>query len=180
MTFDDLAAGDRPQLVVAATASLETRTADGTFSLGAETVADGVAGIGGSFEILFSDDTVGDGTEESTGPLAAQNVSVREVEAAVEALSGVGNVTIDVELLEGGEGGRVFTVTWPPGRGNVPALRANGLGLTPTSSDVGDASEVAAAYVDEVRSPSLMAIASVLGGNSNPDIYMWGCDDART
>ncbi len=163
VTFDDLAAGDRPQLVVAETISLETRTTDGIFSLVADTVADGVAAIGGSFEILFADETVGDGTEESTGPLAAQNVSVREVEAAVEALSGVGNVTVDIELLEGGERGRVFTVTWPQGRGNVPALRANGLGLTPTSSDVGDVSEAAAVFVDEVCSSSLM------GGSSIPD-----------
>ena len=152
VTFDDLEAGDRPELVAAATASMETRTADGVFSLGVDTVADGIAAIGGSFEILFGDATAVDGTEESTGPLTAQNVSAREVEAAIEALSGVGDVTVDVELLDGGEGGRVFTVTWPRDRGNVPALRADGSGLTPTLDDVGDISEAAMAFVDEVGS----------------------------
>lgn len=113
-------------------------------------MTDGVAAIGGSFEVSFNA-AVGDGTEESTGPLAAHNVSAREVEAAVEALSGVGDVTVDVELLDGGDGGRVFTVTWPSGRGNVPALRVNGSGLTPTLGDVGGMpSEAAVAYVNEV------------------------------
>lgn len=157
MTFDDLGVGDRPQLVAVANASLETRTTGGSFSLEVDTVTDGVAAIGGSFEVSFSNaGVVGDETEELTGPLAAHNVSAREVEAAVEALSGVGDVTVDVELLDGGDGGRMFTVTWPSGRGNVPALRVNGLGLTPTSGDVGGVpSGAAVAYVNEV---SLMGL----------------------
>lgn len=152
VTFDDLGVGDHPQLVAVANASLETRTTGGSFSLEVDTVTDGVAAIGGSFEASFINaGAVGDETEEFTGPLAAHNVSAREVEAAIEALTGVGDVTVDVELLNGGEGGRVFTVTWPSGRGNVPALRVNGSGLTPTLDDVGGVpSEAAAAYVNEV------------------------------
>lgn len=147
VTFDDLGAGDRPQLVATADASLETRTTSGTLSLEVETLTDGVAGIGGTFEISFD----GDATEESTGPLAAHNVSAREVEAAIEALSGAGDVTVQVELLDGGDGGRVFTVTWPVGRSNVPALRVNGSALTPTVGDVGGVVlEAAVAYVNEV------------------------------
>lgn len=150
VTFDDLGQGNRPELVAAATTSLETRTPDGTFSLGVEPLADGVEAIGGSFEISFTDPA--DTVEESTGPLAAHNVSAREVEAAVEAMSGVGDVAVDVELLDGGEGGRVFTVTWPQSRGNVPALQLDGAGLTPTLADVGGvASEAATAFVDQVR-----------------------------
>lgn len=152
VTFDHLG-GDRPQLVVAATASLETRTTAGTFSLEVDTVTDGAQAIGGSFEITFSDTAAGVLEEESTGPLVAHNVSAREVEAAVEAMSGVGDVSVDVELMDGGDGGRIFTVTWPQGRGNVPALGVNGAGLTPTLSDVGGvASEAAMAFVDQVGS----------------------------
>ncbi|CAM9618643.1 unnamed protein product, partial [Ectocarpus sp. 13 AM-2016] len=53
VTFDDLGAGDRPQLVATADASLKTRTTSGTLSLEVETMTDGVAGIGGTFEISF-------------------------------------------------------------------------------------------------------------------------------
>lgn len=149
VTFDDLGGGDRP-LLVDATASLETRTSGGMFSLKVDPLADGVEAIGGSFEISFTG-AAADDMEESTGPLAAHNVSAREVEAAVEAMSGVGDVTVDVELLDGGDGGRIFTVTWPPSRGDVPALRVDGLGLTPTSSDVGGVrSEAAMAFVNQV------------------------------
>lgn len=151
VTFNDLGVGDRPQLVVDATASLQTRTDGGTFSLEVDTLSDGVEAIGGSFEISFTDAAVENAEEESTGPLAAQNVSAREVEAAVEAMSGVGDVAVDVELLDGGDGGRIFTVTWPRVRGNVPVLGVDGLGLTPTSSGVGGAlPEAAMAFVNQV------------------------------
>lgn len=151
VTFDNLGEGNRQQLVVAATTSLETRTTDGTFSLGVDTLVDGVEAIGGSFEISFTDPAADDGEQESTGPLGVHNVSAREVEAAVEAMSGVGDVTVDVELLEGGDGGRIFTVTWPQSRGDVPALKVDGLGLTPELSDVGGApSEAAMAFVNQV------------------------------
>lgn len=158
MTFDDLGAGDRPQLIAVANASLETRTTGGSFSLGVETMTDGVAAIGGVFDVSFSNEGAEEGaTEEFTGPLAARNVSARELEAAVEALSGVGDVTVDVELLNGGDAGRVFSVTWPSSRGNVPALRVDGSGLTPTLGDVGGVpSEVAVAYVNEVSLIVLM------------------------
>lgn len=72
-----------------------------------------------------------------------------QVEAAIEALIGVGDVTVDVELFDGGDGGRVFTVAWPTWRGDVPMLRVNGSGLTPTADAVG-APEAAVAYVNEV------------------------------
>lgn len=152
VTFDDLEAGDRPQLIAVANVSLETRTTGGSFSLGVETMTDGVAAIGGWFGVSFGDEGAeGDATEEYTGPLAARNVSAREMEVAVEALSGVGDVTVDVELLDGGDAGRVFSVKWPSGRGNVPALRVNGSGLTPTLGDVGGMqSKAAVAYVNEV------------------------------
>lgn len=152
VTFNDLGEGDRPQLIVAATVSLETRTPGGTFSLEVGTLVDGVQAIGGSFEVSFVDPAVDGMVEESTGPLAAHNVSAREVEAAVEAMSGVGDVTVDIELLDGGDGGRIFTVTWPQSRGDVPALQVDGSGLTPTLSDVGGAtSEAAMALLEEVR-----------------------------
>lgn len=152
VTFHNLGQGDRPELVAAATTSLETRTTGGTLSLEVETLANGVEAIGGSFEISFTDPSAGSMVEESTGPLAAHNVSAREVEAAVEAMSGVGDVIVDVELLDGGDGGRKFTVTWPQSQGNVPALQVDRLGLTPTLTDVGGAaSEAATAFVDQVR-----------------------------
>lgn len=151
VTFDDLWVGNQPQLVATANASLATRTADGTLSLEVETVEDGVAGIGGTFEINTGSGVVGSGAEDFTGPLSATNVSAREVEAAIEALSGIGDVAVDVELLDGGDGGRMFTVTWPIGSGNVPALGVNGSGLTPTVHEVGGVNSAAAvAYVNEV------------------------------
>lgn len=77
-----------------------------------------------------------------------------QVEAAIEALTGVGDVTVDVELLDEGDGGRVFTVAWPTWRGDVPLLRVNGSGLTPAADAVG-ASEAAVAYVNEVSGTEL-------------------------
>ncbi|CAM9254235.1 unnamed protein product, partial [Hapterophycus canaliculatus] len=94
VTFDDLSVGDRPQLVATANASLETRTAGGTLSLEVDTVEDGVAGIGGTFEIYSGSAVTGSGAEDFTGPLTAKNVSAREVEVAVEALYGIGDVAV--------------------------------------------------------------------------------------
>lgn len=147
VTFDDLSAGDRPELVVTANASLETRAVGGVFSLGVETVIDGVQSIGGTFEIATN---IGfnEAGAEFTGALS-YDISARELEAAIEALVGVGDVTVDVELLHGGDGGRIFSVEWPVDQGNVPMLRVNGSGLTPTIGDVG-VSEAAIAYVNEV------------------------------
>lgn len=169
VTFDDLAAGDRPQMVAIANASLETRAAGGVLSLDVETVTDGVESIGGAFEIEFNEA----GNEEGaklTGPLS-YDVSAREVEVAIEALDGVGDVSVKVELLDDGRSGRVFTVTWPTTRGNVPMLRVNESGLTPTSDDI-QASNAALAYVNEVRDRA--GIVNVLGVNCfGPSSATW-------
>lgn len=77
-----------------------------------------------------------------------------QVEAAIEGLTGVGDVTVDVELLDEGDGGRVFTVAWPTWRGDVSLLRVNGSGLTP-AADTAGASEAAVAYVNEVSGNKL-------------------------
>lgn len=147
VTFDDLEAGNRPQLVATANSSLETRASDGELLLSVETVTDGVGVVRGTFDIAFGVEEV-EGNTGSTGPLP-YDVSAREVEVAIEALSGVGDVTVDVELLDGGDRGRIFTVAWPASRGNIPLLRVNGSGLTPTADDTGE-SEAAVAYVNEV------------------------------
>lgn len=151
VTFEDLSAGDRPQLVATAKSSLETRAVTGTFALDVETITDGVEAIGGTFEIAFSADNVGPGGE-FTGALP-YDVSAREFEAAIEGLAGVDDVTVDVELLDGGDGGRTFSVGWPERQGNVPMLRVNGSGLTPPVDQVG-ISIAARAYVNEVGSSS--------------------------
>lgn len=155
VTFEDLEAGNRPQLVATANSSLETRASDGVFLLKVETVTDGVGVIRGTFDIAFGEDEIG-GYAQSTGPLS-YDVSAREVEVAVEALSGVGDVTVGVKLLDGGDRGRIFTVTWPASRGNVPLLRVNGSGLTPTAEEAGE-SEAAVAYVNEVGDMMLRCV----------------------
>lgn len=147
VTFDDLEGGNRPQLVATANSSLETRASDGELLLSVETVTDGVEVVRGTFDIAFGVEEVESNTE-STGPLP-YDVSAREVEVAIGALSGVGDVTVDVELLDGGDRGRIFTVAWPASRGNIPLLRVNGSGLTPTADETGEF-EAAVAYVNEV------------------------------
>lgn len=147
VTFNDLEAGNRPQLVATANSSLETRASDGVLLLDVDTVTDGVGVIRGTFDIALRVEEAEDNTE-STGPLA-YDVSAREVEVAIEALSGVGDVTVGVELLDGGDRGRIFTVAWPAIRGNIPLLRVNGSGLTPTADEAGE-SEAAVAYVNMV------------------------------
>ena len=147
ITFDDLSGGDRPQLVAIANDSLETRAADGTFILNANTVTDGVAAIGGTFEITYRSED-GRAVAAQTGPIS-HDASAHEVQAALEALSGVGDVVVTVELLNGGESGRIFTMSWPAERGNVPLLHVNGSGLTPTTDDVGIPG-AAMAYINEV------------------------------
>lgn len=79
-----------------------------------------------------------------TGPLDHDS-SAREVEIALEALTGIGDVAVHAELLGGGDEGRVFSVVWPIGVGNVPKLDVNGSGLTPGSDKA-----AAVAYVNEV------------------------------
>lgn len=111
------------------------------------TVTDGVATIGGTFEIAYSSEADGAGAA-FTGPIS-HDASAREFEAALEALPDVGDLVVDVELLHGGDDGRVFTVSWPIERGNVPILRVNGSGLTPSADDVG-VSGASVAYVTEV------------------------------
>lgn len=93
----------------------------------------------------------GDSEVWATGPLP-HDASAREMEGALEALQGVGDVTVGVELLHGGDGGRVFSVMWPEGSGNVPTLRIDGSGLTPAAETTGDKSRQASvAYVNEVH-----------------------------
>lgn len=147
ITFDDLSIGDRPQLFAYANPSLETRADGSAFILDVDTVTDGVATIGGMFEIAYSSEADGTG-EAFTGPIY-HNASAREFEAALEALPDVGDIVVDVELLHGGDDGRVFTVSWPVERGNVPILRVDGSGLTPSADDVG-VSGASVAYVNEV------------------------------
>lgn len=147
VTFDDLDAGNRPQLVATANSSLETRASDGALLLDVETVTDGVGVVRGTFDIAFGVEEF-EGNIESTGPLP-YDVSAREVEVAIEALSSVGDVSVDVELLDGGDRGRMFIVSWPASRGNMPLLHVNGSGLTPTADETGE-SEAAVAYVNEV------------------------------
>lgn len=106
-----------------------------------------------SLQLSFSDSASDD--EDSvediwaTGPLAHDSPAP-EVEAALEALTGIDDVAVDVELLHGGHGGRIFSVVWPVGASsrNVPQLRVNGSGLTPAGSE----EEAAAiAFVNEVH-----------------------------
>lgn len=80
VTFEDLEAGDRPQLVVVANASLETRAADGVFALDVETVTDGVEAIGGTFELTYLDDQNDETVAYSSGTLS-YDASAREVSA---------------------------------------------------------------------------------------------------
>lgn len=139
VTFDDLSTGDRPQLT-AANVSLQTRDY-GQLAIEVETLANGSDAIGGTFELAFPSPLEGYGAEaEFTGPLN-HDVSARELEIALEALPGIDDVTVGVELLDGGDSGRIFTVVWPAGTGNVRGLYANGTGLTPAASMV---------YVNEV------------------------------
>lgn len=158
VTFENLVAGDRPQLVVVANASLETRSTESVFLLEVETVTDGSKAIGGNFEISFTRDDSAAG--QSTGPLS-HDVSALELETALEALAGIGEITVDVELLDGGERGRIFTVMWPTTSGNVPSLQVNGSQLTPSVADVG-ASEAASAYVTEVGARCLFTSCGAL------------------
>lgn len=146
ITFDDLSIGDRPQLFAIAAPSLETRDRS-AFLLSVDTITDGVATIGGMFEMAYSPEAYGPG-EAFTGPIS-HDASAREFEAALEALPDVGDISVDVKLLNGGDDGRVFTVSWPIERGNVPILRVNGSGLTPSADDVG-VSGAPVAYVIEV------------------------------
>lgn len=102
-------------------------------------------------EFSESDADGGSSTEVwGTGPLAHDS-SAREVEAALEALTGIGDVAVHVELLDGGYEGRIFSVVWPVVVGNVPKLNVNGSGLTPGSDEA-----AAVAYVNEV----LVCVAS--------------------
>lgn len=104
-------------------------------------------------QLSFSETALDD--EESveviwvTGPLAHDSPAP-EVEAALEALTGIDDVAVDVELLHGGHGGRIFSVVWPMDAGsrNVPQLRVNGSGLTPAGSEEEAA---AVAFVNEVH-----------------------------
>lgn len=78
VAFEDLKAGDRPQLIVVANASLETRATGGVFALDVETVTDGVEAIGGTFELTFLDDRNDDTEVYSSGPLS-YDAPAREV-----------------------------------------------------------------------------------------------------
>lgn len=78
VTFDDLKAGDHPQLIVVANASLETRATDGVFALDVETVTDGIEAIGGTFELTFLDYN-NDGTEVYSSGALSYDAPAREV-----------------------------------------------------------------------------------------------------
>lgn len=144
VTFDDLSAGDRPELTAANT-SLQTLATGGAIALQVATLTNGSNAVGGTFELAFSRDE----RVETTGPLEHDSTA-REVEAALEALVGVGDISVDVELLYGGDGGRVFSVVWPTGAGNMPVLRVNGSRLTPAETTGDGSIEAVVAYVNEV------------------------------
>lgn len=147
VTFGDLSVGDCPQMIPE-NVSLKTR-GNGTFALGAQTLVNGSKGIGGTFELNFLKD--GHGSQvQSTGPLN-HDVTARELEIALEALDNIGDVSVDVELLNGGDGGRVFSIIWPQGAGDIAKLRVNGTGLSPRPSSTNmEVSNGPLAYVIEV------------------------------
>lgn len=147
VTFNDLSVGDCPQMIPE-NVSLKTR-GNGTFALGAQTLVNGSKGIGGTFELKFSED--GDGSQDqSTGPLNHDSTA-RELEIAIEALDNVRDVSVNLELLHGGDGGRVFSIIWPRGAGDIAKLRVNGTGLLPRPGYTNmEVSAGTLAYVNEV------------------------------
>lgn len=152
VTFDHLGVGDRPQMI-ATNVSLQARDG-GRVALQVDTLINGTAAISGTFELgMFEVSPGGNGRDpETTGPLS-HDAPAWEVEAALEALDLIDDVSVDVELLDEGDRGRIFSVSWPLGVGNIPPLRVNGSGLEPGAGFVsnGTSSSRAVAYVNEVR-----------------------------